>query len=47
MVFGFAKIFVIFLFISVAVGIGTHSWENALSIIGAFIVIRVIWKLFT
>ena len=40
---GFAKGFIIALFASVIVGIGTESWENGLVIIGAFIVIKIIW----
>jgi hypothetical protein len=47
MAFGFAKIFVIFLFISIIVGIGTHSLVNAISLMGAFIIIRIVWKVLT
>ncbi len=40
---GFAKGFILALFASVIVGIGTESWENGLVIIGAFIIIKIIW----
>jgi len=44
---GFAKSFVIFIFIAIAVGYGTHNWYNSLIILGAFAVVRMIWKLLT
>jgi hypothetical protein len=47
MALGFAKIFVIFLFISIIIGIGTHSWVNFFSAMGIFILIRIVWKLLT
>ena len=47
MVFGFAKIFVIFLFIAIAVAVGTENYYNGVVIIGVFAVIRIIWKLLT
>lgn len=45
--FGFGKGFIIFLFISVLVGIGTKSYENFFVMIGAFIGIKIIWKVLT
>jgi len=45
--FGFAKIFVVFIFIAVAVGYGTKSWINFFVILGAFALVRFIWKLLT
>jgi len=45
--FGFGKGFVIFLFFSVIVGIGTKSWQNAAVMIGSFIGIKIIWRLLT
>ena len=42
---GFAKGFILALFASIIVGVGTGSWENGLVIIGAFIVIKIIWKI--
>jgi len=42
---GFAKGFIITLFIAILVGIGSKSLENALVIIGAFIIIKIIWKI--
>ena len=47
MVFGFAKSFVIFLFIAGVVAWGTHNIMNGLSILAVFIIIRIIWKLLT
>lgn len=47
MAFGWSKNFVIFLFIAVGVGYGTHNWNNFFSILGFFIIIRIIWKLLT
>jgi len=45
--FGFAKLFVIFIFIAGAIGYGTRSWENFFVVIGGYIVVRIIWKLLT
>jgi len=44
---GFAKIFVIFIFIAAAIGYGTKSWINFLIVLGAFALVRFIWKLLT
>jgi len=44
---GFAKIFVIFIFIASAIGYGTRSWINFFVVLGAFALVRVIWKILT
>jgi len=45
--FGFAKIFVIFIFIAAAIGYGTRSWMNFVILLIAFAVVRIIWKIAT
>jgi hypothetical protein len=42
---GFAKGFIIFLFLSVIIGLGTQSVVNGLTVMGVFIVIKVIVKI--
>lgn len=42
---GFAKGFILALFLAAIVGIGTQSWENVGVIIAAFIVIKIVWKI--
>jgi hypothetical protein len=44
---GFAKSFVIFIFIAGIVGYGTKSWNNFWLLLGIFAVVRFIWKLTT
>jgi hypothetical protein len=44
---GFGKWFVIFIFLSLAVGYGTKNWIIAGQMMIAFIVIKVIWRFFT
>ena len=44
---GFAKSFVIFIFIAGAIGYGTHSWSNFFVVIAAFAAVRFVWKLLT
>lgn len=43
---GFAKWFVIFLLLSLAVGYGTKNWIMAGQIILAYIVVKIVWKFF-
>jgi hypothetical protein len=45
--FGFSKLFVIFIFIAIAVGYGTENWYNAWIVLGVFALVRIIWKLLT
>jgi hypothetical protein len=45
--FGWSKSFVIVLFISILIGIGTKNWKNAAIILGAFAGVRLIWKILT
>jgi len=45
--FGFSKIFVIVIFLAAAIGYGTKSWMNFFIILGAYALIRIIWKLLT
>jgi hypothetical protein len=47
MVLGFAKSFVIFIFIAAAIGYGTHNWNNFWIVIGVFALFRFVWKLLT
>lgn len=44
--FGFNKLFVIFLFISLGVGY-YFNWTEGLSIMLIFIVVKFIWNIFT
>ena len=44
---GFAKSFVIFIFIAAVIGYGTHSWSNFFVVIAAFAAVRFVWKLLT
>jgi len=44
---GFAKWFVIFLFLSLAVGYGTKNWYAAGQIMIGFIAIKIMWRFFT
>lgn len=45
--FGFSKLFVIILFIAIAVGYGTQNWHNALVVIGVFAILKIIWNILT
>jgi hypothetical protein len=45
--FGFSKLFVIFIFIAALIGYGTRSWGNFFLVLGVFAVIRIVWKLLT
>jgi hypothetical protein len=45
--FGFSKLFVIFIFIAIAVGYGTKNWYNTWIVLGVFALGRIIWKLLT
>jgi hypothetical protein len=45
--FGFSKSFTIFFIISVLISIATKNWENGLTIMIIYGIIRIIWKLFT
>jgi len=45
--FGFNKIFVIFIFIAIAIGYGTRSWSNFLIVLAVFGLMRFVWKLLT
>ncbi len=44
---GFSKAFVIYLFISIAVGYGSGNYNNTLILLGVFVIIRIIWKMLT
>lgn len=44
---GFGKWFVIFLFLSLAVGYGTENWLIAGQMMIGFIVIKIVWRFFT
>lgn len=45
--FGFAKIFVVFIFIAAIIGYGTKSWINFFVVLGVYAAIRIVWKLLT
>jgi len=45
--FGFNKLFVIFIFIAIAIGYGTKSFSNFFITIAVFGLIRFVWKLLT
>ena len=45
--FGFSKSFVIFLFISIIIGIGTENWKNGLYLISLYAITKIIWNILT
>lgn len=45
--FGFSKVFVIFLFISLIFSIGTRSWQNFLVLMITYALIVVVWRILT
>jgi len=44
---GFGKMFIIFLFLSAAIAYGMRDPWVGVKIMGAFIVIRILWRFFT
>jgi len=44
---GFSKDFIIFLFISIGVGFATENPKAGLSIIIAYAIIKIIWRILT
>lgn len=47
MVFGFSKVFVIFLFLAVLVSFYYKSWVEGASIMLMFAIVKVIWNILT
>ena len=45
--FGFSKDFVIFLFISVGVGFATENPKAGLSVMIAYAIVKIIWRILT
>jgi len=45
--FGFNKLFVIFIFVAIAIGYGTRSYSNFFIVLAAFGLMRFVWKLLT
>lgn len=45
--FGFSKAFTIFLFLSIALAIGSKNWKNGAVLMGIFAVCMIVWRLFT
>ncbi len=45
--FGLSKTFVIFIFLSIALAVGTDNWKNGVVLLGIYAIIKVIWKLMT
>jgi len=44
---GFAKSFIIFLLLAIALGYGTNNWWNTLAFIGFYAVVVLIWRYLT
>lgn len=44
---GFSYSFTIFLFLAIVVAIATKDWHNALSVLGVYAIVTVIWKICT
>ena len=44
---GFAKDFVIFLFIAVIIALATENWNNFVAVIGLYAVVKVTWRFLT
>lgn len=47
MVFGFSKIFVIFLIISVLIGFATKDWHNGAFLLAIYAIITIVWRILT
>ena len=45
--FGFSKSFVIFIFLSIFVGIGSENAWYGVCLMGAFIIFKIVWGLLT
>ena len=44
---GLSKDFCLFLFLSIALAVGSSNWKNGAALMGVYAVIKVIWKLLT
>lgn len=44
---GFSKGFVIFLFLSIAIAIGTEDWKNGAVLMAIYIICSWVWKILT
>lgn len=44
---GLSKDFVIFLFLSLAIGYGTSNWIVGVQIMVGYVVVKIVWRFFT
>ena len=47
MVFGLSKDFCLFLFLSIALAIGSGNWKNGVALLGVYAIVKIVWKLLT
>ncbi len=44
---GLSKVFIVFIFLSIALAYATNNWKNAFVFMGVFIVFTLLWRFLT